>query len=1146
VLCAIKINQPDSPPMILGSSDQKELDRLLGSTPEERFTYYDQVHTTGTDIAQYECAHFILMVDDKVSLESFLQGAMRARKLTAKQTIALVVDEQLQGKTFDELLGIFKSNEDKTRKRDVFFAAKGQMHNEIRALLMTMIDKMPSEHAQEKATFVHHMKPFFIETPSFDLFALYGGVNQKQPLLMSLHQYQVELMELLKRCFKEAGINDYQEVIETIKPALEEIINRVKVIDLDGKEESWDKEPATIEVIIEKEMSLETVVSTSKRTLKASELVCWDKRMEGDFLTDIAKYDPIIAMGINHVSDSFKKAGIFSDRVYVSSNYIRTYKEQEQLIDPYLKPVLTIWYHLNVDGCLYATIVTPQEINSLMQFVGSYPTSWVSTTEELLLAGKRPDGILTNPTYQSLREQILFFKGDFLQILDQSSSLGWLQDKQIQFFKEHLAPYRPGSGAHLNFLESVLAGNEIQGFKNMQASPWADHVQCSWTSLFPRLSTKQETEYQKFANALKALNENWHTNDIREDELQQLYGLSMSSVVHLLNHVAHLKNLKLILNRLQTGQPIECLLRDLSDAEVSVLETILEMPRSEFYRSSGYHAIKPPMPSSDQTQQMAWCQATVDAVNRMRTYPAFLKMSEVFERYFETVASQVPFPKVLCLLLDKVEMTPRLLTTILNNPSGDASLRMRVLEKYPTMERSNFYLLVQGAKSEDEFDRILQHANLDQEAIALLLDKPVLQESHLQSLQSAVRSRDVFMKILGHPSATADLAITAIDHWYFSPETLTFIIDKYSLSDQVLLLMLHKPFIDCSILMQLLVKRGDKTTPVFLEAIITHDVFSVEELIKTLSGEVPQLKHILQVFFNLYQSDRSLHIENCLLEFIDKLLNHEAGSQTIKNCIQDHLKEMPDEFTQRIVALRGVDGALERPDSIASGSLPVTTTAHELEYPNGSIAEPPAGFDEQRVSPTSPDSIASGPLPAPTAGHELELLIGSRAEPRARFDERQGSPTPREQQSGASSDVPEKLREVLNRLKIKADSHAKNAIVNKNYTEVAKTATALYSTLDKAVSRHFSQARGPEENKTFVNSCHHAILQAEPVLKKHRGYKQIFLDLLNVLSCFFFLIPPAYSFCKTGQWRFFRADTESIKITKSIDRAINGIQIQHG
>ena len=60
-------------PIVIGSSDPKIIDRRLNSSPEERFTYYDQAHTVGADIKQAANAKGLVLVDQDTDFQSFLQ-----------------------------------------------------------------------------------------------------------------------------------------------------------------------------------------------------------------------------------------------------------------------------------------------------------------------------------------------------------------------------------------------------------------------------------------------------------------------------------------------------------------------------------------------------------------------------------------------------------------------------------------------------------------------------------------------------------------------------------------------------------------------------------------------------------------------------------------------------------------------------------------------------------------------------------------------------------------------------------------------------------------------------------------------------------------------------------------------------------------
>eukprot|EP01046_Picozoa_sp_COSAG06_P114222 COSAG06_NODE_61010_length_269_cov_0.605882_1_plen_77_part_10 len=67
-----------------------------GLQPEERFSFYDQVHSTGTDIKQCAQARCAVTLGKGMTLRDLAQGAWRMRGLTIGQTIELIVVPEVQ------------------------------------------------------------------------------------------------------------------------------------------------------------------------------------------------------------------------------------------------------------------------------------------------------------------------------------------------------------------------------------------------------------------------------------------------------------------------------------------------------------------------------------------------------------------------------------------------------------------------------------------------------------------------------------------------------------------------------------------------------------------------------------------------------------------------------------------------------------------------------------------------------------------------------------------------------------------------------------------------------------------------------------------------------------------------------------------
>jgi hypothetical protein len=75
----------------------------VGLPPERRFTFYDQVHTTGMDIKQGPSANAVLTVGKDMTFRDYAQGAFRMRQIGQGQTLTLYLIPEVTNRMQDEL-----------------------------------------------------------------------------------------------------------------------------------------------------------------------------------------------------------------------------------------------------------------------------------------------------------------------------------------------------------------------------------------------------------------------------------------------------------------------------------------------------------------------------------------------------------------------------------------------------------------------------------------------------------------------------------------------------------------------------------------------------------------------------------------------------------------------------------------------------------------------------------------------------------------------------------------------------------------------------------------------------------------------------------------------------------------------------------
>jgi hypothetical protein len=112
-----------------------------------------------------------------------------------------------------------------------------------------------------------------------------------------------------------------------------------------------------------------------------------------------------------------------------------------------------------------------------------------------------------------------------------------------------------------------------------------------------------------------------------------------------------------------------------------------------------------------------------------------------------------------------------------------------------------------------------------------------------------------------------------------------------------------------------------------------------------------------------------------------------------------------------------------------------------------------------------------------------------------------------------------------------------------NYREAAKVAGTLNHALMSA-KRDFLALDDREAGKAdFIKACRDAIADARPELEKHRGWSQVFLDLLNVLA---FIgtagIANGVAKYKWDSYRLFTVETDSAKKLHECDDALDAFE----
>ena len=183
ILCALPINE-NAMPIVIGSSDPEVINARTGSTPAQRFTYFDQHHTTGTDILQMPNALAYATIDSHTLARDFWQGVMRMRGLNSTQTIEVllppaVTETEVTSKTWNinDVLRFVVNNQFHKLAELHFQGAIQNMRDIVRQHFLSVI--CFQKNLEDKAALYKKFNEFFLTKGVLDPFDQFGDIETR-------------------------------------------------------------------------------------------------------------------------------------------------------------------------------------------------------------------------------------------------------------------------------------------------------------------------------------------------------------------------------------------------------------------------------------------------------------------------------------------------------------------------------------------------------------------------------------------------------------------------------------------------------------------------------------------------------------------------------------------------------------------------------------------------------------------------------------------------------------------------------------------------------------------------------------------------------------------------------------------------------
>lgn len=514
ILCGLSLEN-DRPPVIIGSSDAAIIEATLGCSADERFTYYDQAHTIGVDIAQSKKAKGLVLVDEKTQLKQFTQGCLRMRGLEEEQSVEIITPPHSSSTRLDKMIDEMARTEEKQLKEETFAAAKAKMINVIRADFMQRILELSDEDIDKKQAYMKAFEAFFLEKSTLQLYALYGGIDSMLPTATIFERFKTELIDTWRGLVKSMAIyqaSDEASISEKLQTIITEALPGCDDLHLSPQRDTVGQE---VEIQQQVQVEMERQVQVRRQVSHA------DKKPSAyvgiTVLGDRYENLPSMYKKLDNVcaSPSRRSTPGFSPNLFATVNYYQTYEDQTDYLDDSLKPVHALLFQQAADGKLTCVVLSQQDAEMVAQQLSnpssSYPGAWLSTTQHTVLAGKRPDGMLTNIEYLRLIEQVRYFNGDFDLLLEGKEPKNWLAEgsvAKLEFFEKYLMASRETRKADFDGVARSLSSLQ-DAFKLIFLTPEAITDAYNWEEHGFELSEDDIAHCKEVQSVMKRLFSGW-------------------------------------------------------------------------------------------------------------------------------------------------------------------------------------------------------------------------------------------------------------------------------------------------------------------------------------------------------------------------------------------------------------------------------------------------------------------------------------------------------------------------------------------------------------------------------------------------------------------------------------------------------------
>jgi hypothetical protein len=472
VLCALKVSEhPEhEEPLVLGSSDN--IAGKLDCEPHEYFTYYDQAHTTGTDIKQAANTIGIVTVSEKSMLRDVLQAVMRLRDLKDSHHVefavmqSLVKDQPSINKwDVKTILNVCLQYQAKTLMQEHLSAAFNKINNIVRQNVLGQIRSASS--IMDKVILSDAYKQMLYQFDNASYFDKYGVPETMIETESLLKIAQDKAMEIWKSCLENAQKKADSQELTTITDEMKKVIAKsVKICaqkQLSPLNNNCENQVISqIEVQNERQNETEVESQVQDAKLKERKYKSWAK-------VDLNKYKPgntVSLMSMESIANAHRvpRNWKFDSELQVSENFYNTCsRESADKLNRFKKPLFYIMT-LRVGNQLTKILITQQEADELRNKLkqGNLANDrqiWIETPSGIPYAGKQPAKKDLHPKEDRLREQIQFYNADIVYLAANYGSLSWFKEDaeaKFNYLQNELLILHPNKGASLSLLKEMM------------------------------------------------------------------------------------------------------------------------------------------------------------------------------------------------------------------------------------------------------------------------------------------------------------------------------------------------------------------------------------------------------------------------------------------------------------------------------------------------------------------------------------------------------------------------------------------------------------------------------------------------------------------------------------------------------------------